>query len=163
MTWKFANYFAATAVALCALARAAPPVAPGPAIVTEDLTIPALDAGIKLQVRNKRPAGATKFSAQRIVLFVHGATCPSASGFDFPLEGGSWLERLQGIRANASKRSHAELNEAPDLDAGDPVELGSQYSALLRRYPQIRVLGGCCGTDDRHVACIGSACRPLHG
>ena len=89
--------------------------------------------------------------------------CAHPTHFDDTLaEGGSWLERLQGIRANASKRSHAELNEAPDLDAGDPVELGSQYSALLRRYPQIRVLGGCCGTDDRHVACIGSACRPLH-
>jgi pimeloyl-ACP methyl ester carboxylesterase len=91
---KFANYFAASALALCVLARAAQPSAPGPAVVTEDLTIPALDAGIKLHVRNKRPAGATKFSAQRIVLFVHGATFPSTAGFDFPLEGGSWLEQV---------------------------------------------------------------------
>jgi homocysteine S-methyltransferase len=74
-------------------------------------------------------------------------------------EGGTWLQRLRGIRANASKRSHAELNEAPDLDAGDPAELGSQYRALLGRYPHIRILGGCCGTDDRHVASIGAACR----
>jgi homocysteine S-methyltransferase len=73
--------------------------------------------------------------------------------------GGAWLTRLRGVRANASKRSHAELNEAPDLDAGDPAELGRQYSALLRRYRGITIVGGCCGTDDRHIACIGSACR----
>jgi homocysteine S-methyltransferase len=74
-------------------------------------------------------------------------------------EGGAWLKRLRGIRANASKRSHAELNEAPDLDAGDPQELGGQYRSLLGSYPHIRIVGGCCGTDDRHIACIGAACR----
>jgi len=73
-------------------------------------------------------------------------------------EGGAWLGRLRGLRANASKRSHAELNEAPDLDAGDPIELGSQHGDLLRRFPQITVVGGCCGTDHRHVHAIGVAC-----
>lgn len=73
--------------------------------------------------------------------------------------GGAWLQRLRGLRANASRRSHAELNEAPDLDDGDPVELGDQYRALVHRFPHIRILGGCCGTDERHVACIGQACR----
>lgn len=75
-------------------------------------------------------------------------------------DGGSWLQRLRGLRANASRRSHAELNEAPDLDAGDPDELGRQYRDLITRFPHFTVLGGCCGTDDRHVACIGHACRP---
>jgi S-methylmethionine-dependent homocysteine/selenocysteine methylase len=74
-------------------------------------------------------------------------------------QGGSWLARVRGLRANASRRSHAELNEAPDLDDGDPVELGGQYRDLVRRHPHINVLGGCCGTDHRHVACIGEACR----
>ncbi len=74
-------------------------------------------------------------------------------------QGGAWLARVRGLRANASRRSHAELNEAPDLDAGDPVELGGQYRDLVRRHPHINVLGGCCGTDHRHVACIGEACR----
>ncbi len=69
------------------------------------------------------------------------------------------MKRLRGIRANASKRSHAELNEAPDLDAGDPQELGAQYRSLLSSYPHIRIVGGCCGTDDRHIACIGTACQ----
>ncbi len=86
--------------------------------------------------------------------------CAHPAHFESTLAaGGTWLARLRGIRANASTRSHAELNEAPDLDAGDPAELGRQYGALLRRYPHITVVGGCCGTDDRHIACIGSACR----
>lgn len=71
-----------------------------------------------------------------------------------------WVRRLRGIRANASRRSHAELNEAPDLDDGDPVELGAQYAQLLRRHPQINVLGGCCGTDHRHIEQMADACLP---
>ena len=70
-----------------------------------------------------------------------------------------WTKRIRGIRANASRRSHQELNDAPDLDAGDPIELGGQYRDLLRQHPQINVLGGCCGTDHRHVASISLACR----
>lgn len=86
--------------------------------------------------------------------------CAHPTHFEATLAaGGAWLERLRGVRANASKRSHAELNEAPDLDAGDPGELGAQYRALLRRFPHIRIVGGCCGTDGRHIACIGEACR----
>src|SRR5262245_53357219 len=67
------------------------------------------------------------------------------------------LQRIGGLRANASRLSHAELNEAPDLDAGDPSEFGEQYRALLARHPHINVLGGCCGTDHRHLAAICSA------
>lgn len=85
--------------------------------------------------------------------------CAHPTHFEVMLaEGGAWLQRVRGLRANASRRSHAELNEAPDLDAGDPVELGGQYRELVRRYPQINVLGGCCGTDHRHVECISRAC-----
>jgi len=73
--------------------------------------------------------------------------------------GESWVRRVRGLRANASRRSHQELNEAPDLDAGNPVELGREYAEMRRRHPQINVLGGCCGTDHRHVECIGRACR----
>lgn len=72
---------------------------------------------------------------------------------------GGWTKRVRGIRANASRRSHQELNDAPDLDAGDPLELGGQYRDLLREHPQINVLGGCCGTDHRHIECISLACR----
>ena len=70
-----------------------------------------------------------------------------------------WARRIRGLRANASRRSHQELNDAPDLDAGDPIELANQYRDLLRRHPQITVLGGCCGTDHRHIQSISKACR----
>jgi homocysteine S-methyltransferase len=68
--------------------------------------------------------------------------------------GGSWLERLGGARANASPCSHAELDEAEGLDAGDPEEMGALYGELKPHLPAVRVLGGCCGTDRRHVARI---------
>lgn len=77
--------------------------------------------------------------------------------------GGAWRTRIRGIRANASRMSHAELNQAPDLDPGDPAELGAQYAELVALQPQLNVLGGCCGTDHRHVASIAAACTPLFG
>jgi S-methylmethionine-dependent homocysteine/selenocysteine methylase len=78
--------------------------------------------------------------------------CAHPSHFAAVLEdGGEWLARLGGIRANASSKSHAELDEAPDLDAGDPDQLGAEYRALKPALPNVRVLGGCCGTDRRHV------------
>ncbi len=72
--------------------------------------------------------------------------------------GESWVKRVRGLRANASRRSHQELNESPDLDAGNPAELGREYAELRRRHPQINVLGGCCGTDHRHLEQFGSCC-----
>lgn len=78
--------------------------------------------------------------------------CAHPSHFAAVLDaGGEWLTRLGGIRANASRKSHAELDEAPDLDAGDPDQLGAEYRALKPDLPNVRVLGGCCGTDQRHV------------
>lgn len=74
---------------------------------------------------------------------------------------GTWTDRVRGLRANASRRSHAELNEMPDLDDGDPVELAAQYAGLRRRLPRLNVMGGCCGTDERHVEQIAIACSPL--
>jgi S-methylmethionine-dependent homocysteine/selenocysteine methylase len=68
-----------------------------------------------------------------------------------------WRERIAGIRANASSKSHAELDEATELDDGDPQELGGQYRELGKRLPRLNVLGGCCGTDHRHVAAICDA------
>ncbi|HEY8258655.1 MAG TPA: homocysteine S-methyltransferase family protein [Gemmatimonadales bacterium] len=67
---------------------------------------------------------------------------------------GDWRQRVRGLRANASRRSHAELDESPDLDAGNPVELGAQYRELRRALPRLSVVGGCCGTDHRHVEAI---------
>ena len=73
-----------------------------------------------------------------------------------------WAARIRGLRANASKMSHAELNEAPELDAGNPTELGQEYAALRKeRLKQFNVMGGCCGTDHRHVEQIALSCLPL--
>ncbi len=87
--------------------------------------------------------------------------CAHPSHFDDALtQGESWLERIRGLRANASTKSHAELDEAEELDDGDPVELGGLYRDLKARMPQLNVFGGCCGTDHRHVAAICDACHP---
>lgn len=69
----------------------------------------------------------------------------------------SWIARVRGLRANASRRSHAELDEATTLDDGNPVELGQQYRELRSRFAHINVLGGCCGTDHRHIEQICAA------
>ena len=72
-----------------------------------------------------------------------------------------WTYRIGGLRANASRKSHAELNESPELDVGNPVELGMQYASLKKQLSRLNVMGGCCGTDHRHVAQIAEACSPL--
>jgi S-methylmethionine-dependent homocysteine/selenocysteine methylase len=75
--------------------------------------------------------------------------------------GRAWADRVRGVRANASRQSHAELNDASELDAGDPAELGAQYADLTQRLTRLNVMGGCCGTDHRHVEQIARACAPL--
>ena len=72
--------------------------------------------------------------------------------------GGAWRERIRAVRANASRMSHAELDAATELDDGNPDELGHDYAALQRLLPILRVFGGCCGTDHRHVAAVADAC-----
>jgi homocysteine S-methyltransferase len=85
--------------------------------------------------------------------------CAHPSHFAGVLEaGGDWRERVAGIRANASRRSHAELDSSPDLDSGDPDELAREYGELVSALPSLSVLGGCCGTDARHVAAICDTC-----
>lgn len=73
--------------------------------------------------------------------------------------GGAWLDRIGGLRANASTKSHAELDEADELDDGDPVELGQQYGRLRSSLCNLKVLGGCCGTDHRHISEIFKAAK----
>jgi len=71
-----------------------------------------------------------------------------------------WVQRIRGLRANASCLSHAELDEAKELDDGNPVELGSQYRALQEKLRNLNIFGGCCGTDHRHIEAIAEACVP---
>ena len=84
--------------------------------------------------------------------------CAHPSHFVDVLEpGAGWAGRIRGLRANASRLSHAELDEAEELDTGDPDELAADYVALRAKLPQLCVLGGCCGTDHRHIEAISTA------
>lgn len=87
--------------------------------------------------------------------------CAHPTHFEQALETGEdWMKRLYGVRANASTLSHAELDESETLDDGDPIDLGRRYKALRQNFPSFRILGGCCGTDHRHVAAVCEACVP---
>jgi homocysteine S-methyltransferase len=97
------------------------------------------------------------YPAYFMINCAHPSHFSSVVGGDEP-----WMERIRGLRANASTMSHAELNEAPELDAGNPAELGRDYAALkTQQLKSLNVFGGCCGTDHRHVEQIALACLPL--
>lgn len=70
---------------------------------------------------------------------------------------GDWVSRIGAIRANASRLSHAELDEAQELDDGDPQEFGVLHRQLAGILPNLRAVGGCCGTDHRHVDAAAEA------
>jgi S-methylmethionine-dependent homocysteine/selenocysteine methylase len=92
----------------------------------------------------------------------YAINCAHPTHFESVLaDGGGWTERIRGVRANASRKSHAELNESTELDIGDPIELGDDYARLLKRLARLNVMGGCCGTDHRHIERIAQACVPL--
>ena len=84
--------------------------------------------------------------------------CAHPTHFEAVLEeNAAWAGRIGGQRANASTKSHAVLDEADELDEGDPTDLAERHAALKALLPRVNVLGGCCGTDHRHVAAICSA------
>lgn len=83
--------------------------------------------------------------------------CAHPTHFEAVLNGESWARRIRAIRANASTKSHEELDNSTMLDAGDPCDLGSRFGDLAGRLPHLNVFGGCCGTDIRHVTEIGKA------
>ena len=85
--------------------------------------------------------------------------CAHPTHFENVLESDEfWAYRIRGIRANASAKSHAELDESISLDEGNPAELGRQYRGLLSKLKKVNVFGGCCGTDFRHISEIAKAC-----
>ena len=89
--------------------------------------------------------------------------CAHPDHFDSTLvQGGKWLERVGAVRANASRMSHAELDEAEELDEGNPLEFAASYRELMGLLPNLRIMGGCCGTDHRHVHEIGKTCGSVH-
>lgn len=106
-------------------------------------------------------------SIEDVIVAVDAATDGSAEGFMIncahpthfadALPEGDSRERIHGLRANASTRSHAELDEAEELDSGDPADLAERYVALRGELPELEVVGGCCGTDIGHVTAICDA------
>ncbi|WEX12031.1 homocysteine S-methyltransferase family protein [Chelativorans sp. AA-79] len=84
--------------------------------------------------------------------------CAHPDHFAGALGKGTWRSRIRGIRANASRKSHAELDNSNVLDPGDPVELARDYTRLRRMLPNLSVFGGCCGTDHRHIEQICFSC-----
>lgn len=83
--------------------------------------------------------------------------CAHPDHFHHVLEDAAWLRRIRGLRCNASRCSHAELDESDTLDIGDPDNLASLYRELVTAMPWVNVLGGCCGSDLRHVTAIADA------
>ncbi|WP_421120018.1 homocysteine S-methyltransferase family protein [Aquihabitans daechungensis] len=84
--------------------------------------------------------------------------CAHPTHFDHVLQsGGSWIRRVRGLRTNASALSHAELDEATELDRGDIGDLAGRCADLCEVLPGLAVIGGCCGTDHEHVAAFTDA------
>lgn len=87
-----------------------------------------------------------------------GVNCAHPDHFFHALEANAaWARRLRSIRCNASRKSHAELDESEALDDGNPQELAAQYAALRTRMPWLNIFGGCCGSDLRHVKAVARA------
>jgi S-methylmethionine-dependent homocysteine/selenocysteine methylase len=112
-----------------------------------------LPTGQTLQEAIEAVDGATAYAPAYYMI-----NCAHPTHFDSVITKGAWRGRIGGLRANASVKSHAELNESTELDAGNPRELGAQYRALRKLLPRLAVMGGCCGTDHRHIEEICNAC-----
>jgi S-methylmethionine-dependent homocysteine/selenocysteine methylase len=136
----------------------------GIALAAREARMP-LALSFTLETDGRLPSGDTLASAIERVERESGAhpayymiNCAHPTHFEHVLSSlGALNERVRGLRANASRRSHAELDASTSLDIGDPAELGEQYAQLFRQLPALCVVGGCCGTDPRHVEHIGRA------
>lgn len=137
----------------------------GFARAAEDAGMPAV-VSFTVETDGALPGGTSLADAVRTVDDVTGGypgyymiNCAHPDHFASVLEADSdWVRRIRGLRANASRMSHAELDAAEELDDGSPTELGERYARLRDRHPRLTVLGGCCGTDARHISAIADAC-----
>jgi homocysteine S-methyltransferase len=136
----------------------------GVARAAQDAAIPSV-ISFTLEIDGRLPSGQSLREAiEEVDDQTHGTVayfminCAHPTHFAHVLEeDGDWRGRIRGLRANASEKSHAELDEAEELDSGDPAALARHYRELQRRLPSLTVVGGCCGTDHRHVAEICTA------
>ena len=121
---------------------------------------------VTVETNGRLPSGDTLGAAIRQVDEATGGSpayymvnCAHPLHFDDALAADEpWRCRIRGLRANASTLSHAELDNATELDPGDPADLGRRYRELRERLGGLAVVGGCCGTDPRHIAAICTAC-----
>jgi S-methylmethionine-dependent homocysteine/selenocysteine methylase len=135
------------------------------------LTRAAADAGIPaaisftLETDGRLPSGQDLGDAIRQVdgetgssPAYYGINCAHPTHFEAVLDpGAEWAQRIASLRANASRLSHDELDAAEELDEGDPDDLAARYAVLSEKLPRLNVVGGCCGTDHRHVTAIAEA------
>jgi S-methylmethionine-dependent homocysteine/selenocysteine methylase len=136
----------------------------GIALAARDARMP-LALSFTVETDGRLPSGDTLQHAIERVEQESGAhpvyymiNCAHPTHFEHVLSSlGSLNERVRGLRANASSKSHAELDTCTSLDIGNPAELGEQYAQLFKQLPALCVVGGCCGTDHRHVEHIGRA------
>ena len=131
----------------------------GVALAAGEVGLP-VSVGFTVETDGRLPDGTTLRAAVRAVddvappdWFVVNCAHPSHVAAAVA-DGGPWLERIGGTRVNASALSHAELDAAENLDEGDPAALGLDQAALAASLPGLHVVGGCCGTDARHVAAM---------
>ena len=149
---------------VCALTLTYADEAVGVARAAQDAGLPAA-ISFTLETDGRLPSGQALGEAIEQVDAETGSSpayymvnCAHPTHFEDAIEGGAaWARRIRGVRANASTKSHAELDESEELDAGDPDDLGPRYAALREKLPNLNVLGGCCGTDHRHVRAIRDA------
>ena len=132
-------------------------------LVTEEAMVKSADAGIELYVRNKRPADMTAYRPERTVLYVHGATYPSETAFDLPLDGLSWMEYIASrgydvwlldVRGYGKSTRPPEMADKPD--ANPPIVTGEtavkdigtvvDYILQRRNLPRLNLLGWSWGT-----------------
>jgi homocysteine S-methyltransferase len=141
------------------------PEATGLALAAKALHVP-VAISVTVETDGRLPTGDTLADAINAVdeatknyPAYYMINCAHPTHFEDSLEENtSWTARIHGIRANASTCSHAELDAMTELDIGDPADLAARHKALVERFPHITVLGGCCGTDLRHVTAIAEAC-----
>jgi S-methylmethionine-dependent homocysteine/selenocysteine methylase len=157
--------FAGTAADMvCALTMTYAEEAVGIAQAADEAGLPAA-ISFTLETDGRLPSGQGLGEAiEQVEAETDGApayymiNCAHPTHFESVLEEAApWAARIRGLRANASTKSHAELDEAEELDEGDPADLGPRYAGLRDRLPNLNVLGGCCGTDHRHVAAVRDA------
>lgn len=164
-TWQAEVFREAGADRITAMTMSSINEALGIALAAEEAGMPSV-ISFTVETDGRLPTGESLPDAiERIDMATGGApdfymiNCAHPEHFDHVLEpGAAWTRRVRGLRANASRMSHQELDNAPALDMGDPVELGLRNAEILRRLPDLILLGGCCGTDHRHITEIARAC-----